>query len=203
MKSIPTTLEEYREWWRSVRPDIPFGKCWCGCEQDTPPARQRDKRLNYFKGEPVRYVRGHGNSKPRISDKNYTATDTGHNTPCWLWNRYLTNAGYPFLYERGTGKPYLAHRAYYEHYRGPIPPGLEIDHLCRRPSCVNPEHMEPVTAAINQQRGSAAKLTKYQVVWIRRLNAMQRYTHAEIAKMFSVSRSRISSICRGDSWKEN
>lgn len=50
----------------------------------------------------------------------------------------------------------LAHRVAYEREFGPIPEGLEIDHLCRVRSCVNPEHLEPVTHAENMRRLSEA-----------------------------------------------
>lgn len=40
----------------------------------------------------------------------------------------------------------------YEYYRGPIPDGLELDHLCRRRDCVNPAHLEPVTSSENKRR---------------------------------------------------
>ncbi|NWN89184.1 MAG: HNH endonuclease [Micrococcaceae bacterium] len=69
---------------------------------------------------------------------------------CWLWIGYLNRSGY------GTfgvnGKAMLAHRWSYEHYIGPIPDGLDIDHLCRVRHCVNPAHMEPVTNAENIAR---------------------------------------------------
>lgn len=45
-----------------------------------------------------------------------------------------------------------AHRWAYEHWVGPIPEGLEIDHLCRVKLCVNPAHLEPVTRAENMRR---------------------------------------------------
>jgi hypothetical protein len=45
----------------------------------------------------------------------------------------------------------------YELVVGPIPDGLEIDHLCRVPSCCNPEHLEAVTHAENMRRGAAAR----------------------------------------------
>lgn len=47
----------------------------------------------------------------------------------------------------GRGGCALAHRVYYEQAKGPIPQGLQIDHLCRMPACVNAEHLEAVTAA--------------------------------------------------------
>jgi hypothetical protein len=46
----------------------------------------------------------------------------------------------------------LAHRWAYEHFIGPIPAGLEIDHLCRVRHCVNPAHLEPVTKSENRRR---------------------------------------------------
>ena len=49
------------------------------------------------------------------------------------------------------GRDY-AYRLSYEHHVGPIPDGLTIDHLCRNPICVNPEHLEPVTRSENARR---------------------------------------------------
>lgn len=53
----------------------------------------------------------------------------------------------------GTRRGTTAHRALYEALRGPVPPGLELDHLCRVRSCVNPDHLEPVTQQENNRRG--------------------------------------------------
>jgi hypothetical protein len=52
-----------------------------------------------------------------------------------------------------NGRAVLAHRLYYEAAKGHIADGLEIDHLCRNRSCVNPDHLEPVSHRENVLRG--------------------------------------------------
>lgn len=75
---------------------------------------------------------------------------------CWPWIGTRDRDGYGHLDRpgRGTGNV-LAHRYSYESFIGPIPDGLDLDHLCRTPSCVNPWHLEPVTRAENTRRGTA------------------------------------------------
>jgi hypothetical protein len=70
---------------------------------------------------------------------------------CWLW----TAAACPLGYGRfGVGgEVVLAHRFSYELHRGRIPDGLSLDHLCRTPRCVNPDHLEPVSQRENPLRG--------------------------------------------------
>jgi len=70
---------------------------------------------------------------------------------CWLWSAARTGAGYGVL--AVAGKMLLAHRFAYELLVGPIPEGLQIDHLCRNRGCVNPAHLEPVTCQVNLLRG--------------------------------------------------
>ena len=78
--------------------------------------------------------------------KRIAKTDT-----CWLWSGYIhKRTGYGRLGQS------LAHRLVYETLVGEIPPGLELDHLCRVRHCVNPKHLEPVTSAENTRRGAAA-----------------------------------------------
>jgi hypothetical protein len=48
-----------------------------------------------------------------------------------------------------------AHRVAYELAVGPIPPGLQVDHLCRVRDCVNPAHLDPVTKRENNLRSKS------------------------------------------------
>jgi len=76
---------------------------------------------------------------------------------CWLWLGYKTKLGYGHMYDAQAQRMGLAHRVIYGHLRGCIPDGLELDHLCRTPACVNPEHLEPVTHAENMRRTVVVK----------------------------------------------
>lgn len=69
---------------------------------------------------------------------------------CWLWTGGLNKAGYGNFHHETTVR---AHRWIYQLSVGPIPPGLQLDHLCRVRRCVNPDHLEPVTAQTNVLRG--------------------------------------------------
>lgn len=73
---------------------------------------------------------------------------------CWLWTANIDRHGYgTFAYPTYPRKrKSLAHRFAYEHFKGPIPAGLQIDHLCRVRHCVNPNHMEAVTCRTNLMR---------------------------------------------------
>lgn len=78
---------------------------------------------------------------------------------CWQWTGAVSTGGYgTFNLGRDAEGDYrygYAHRLSYQLYVGPIPDGLTIDHLCRNKRCVNPDHLEPVTARENMLRGSS------------------------------------------------
>ena len=80
---------------------------------------------------------------------------------CWNWTAVKTREGYGHL--KVAGKPYFAHRLVFALQGHEIPAGLTVDHLCRNPGCVNPDHLELVTMRENVLRGvgpSAANAKK-------------------------------------------
>lgn len=74
---------------------------------------------------------------------------------CIEWIKARNANGYGWVYYNARAR--LTHRVAYELSVGPIPDGLQIDHLCRNRACCNPYHLEPVTLSENVRRGMAAE----------------------------------------------
>ena len=73
---------------------------------------------------------------------------------CWIWTgTQLKPTGHGVMWNGEATVP--AHRLVYEWLIAPVAPELHLDHLCRNPPCVRPDHMEPVTPKVNQNRGHA------------------------------------------------
>ena len=178
-----------------IEPPNPGGLCMCGCGQPVPRADHTHRRSGTVKGEFVKYLVGH---QRRLSPTEYIVDPK---TGCWNWQRQLSDRGYGRCHtpqNRNT----LAHRMMYERLVEPIPDGLQLDHLCRNPRCVNPAHLEPVTQSINQRRGNNAKLTKEQVDTIRARYATGGESHRSLARQFGVSHQTIASIVTNRKWRE-
>lgn len=81
---------------------------------------------------------------------------TRYDSGCWTCDMALDHRGYAHVSVAidGQWRFRAAHRVVYEALVGPIPDGMQLDHLCRNRACVNPMHMEPVTARENQIRGA-------------------------------------------------
>jgi len=90
----------------------------------------------------------------RFDENTYREPNSG----CWLWLGTTNGRDYGSL-TRGN-KVRLAHRLSYERHKGAIPEGLQIDHLCRVPSCINPDHLEAVTSRENTLRGALPKILR-------------------------------------------
>lgn len=92
----------------------------------------------------------------RFIEKVEMVTESG----CWIWVGCCDSNGYGNLSKgvkvvEGYRKNYYAHRVAYELYKGSIPEGLDIDHLCRVRCCVNPDHLEAVCRKENVMRGNS------------------------------------------------
>lgn len=112
--------------------------CACGCG-GIPKKRESRFLMGHSQRQPFRY-------------KNYTVEDRGYLSPCWIWLGAVTHGyGTQIISRRHV----YAHRAVYELHKGAIPAGLVLDHLCRVTRCVNPDHLEPVTARTNTLRGES------------------------------------------------
>ncbi len=75
--------------------------------------------------------------------------------PCWIWTLAPDKHGYGQFgtWEQNRKRTYRAHKWSYEDVVGLVPDGLELDHLCKVPMCVRPDHLEPVTHRENLLRG--------------------------------------------------
>lgn len=133
----------------------PTGLCQCGCSETTPVAPKR--KSIYYAGEHVLFAAGHSKW---TSTPEWIIAENG----CWPWQRGIdATSGYGILRHRKG-----AHRYVYTRLKGPIPDGLDLDHLCHNRDplcpggatclhrrCVNPDHLEPVTGPVNTLRGKS------------------------------------------------
>lgn len=102
---------------------------------------------------PVTFDFGDQRLPPRFWSKVTINPETG----CWEWTASVRRRGYGRY--GGANNQLPAHRVSYEALIGPIPDGLQIDHLCRVTGCVNPAHLEPVTQQENIRRAKRVRGT--------------------------------------------
>ena len=147
-----------------------------------------------------------------IHSRSIKITESG----CWIWmgtmgsginNKYGT-----FVLKK---KRFSAHRASFYVFKGEIPIGLLVCHVCDVPACVNPNHLflgthkentwdmikkgRRVQSTMQGEKHGCSKLTSKQFLEIRSLKG--KYTEIEIANMFGVSKPLISLIQRRLAWK--
>jgi len=165
--------------------------CGCGCLTNL--AIVGSTRTGAVKGKPQRYVMGHQSRKSLVE---YVEQDCGYETPCWVWQRATDGRGYGQI--RVRPDTCGAHRVYWERENGPIPEGLQLDHLCRNHACVRPSHLEPVTHVENIRRGAATKLTHEAVREIR----LGGRSISDWSDLHHVTRQAIKDVLSRKSWSD-
>lgn len=92
-----------------------------------------------------------------IEDRFWEKVQRGENH--WLWTGAKSSLGYGAIWDYERQGHVMAHRLSWEIANGcKIPEGMVIDHLCRTPQCVNPDHLEVVTVSVNTARGLAGEV---------------------------------------------
>ncbi len=139
---------------------------WCGASHERWPSNIKPSGRS-FCSRPCefawksRHLRGYDadDHQAWLDRRVWPKVDRRGDDACWPWLGSVDGGGYgQIALPRRPGdrlRLARAHRVVYEAVKGPIPPGLELDHLCRNRVCVNPAHLEPVTRRINALRGNS------------------------------------------------
>jgi len=129
-------------------------------------------RTNVSESEPADLYRSHDVSRANTgrwrsvtaeAERFWSKVDRTETEGCWLWLGRLNEWGYGHFQRTltpGVHRTEKAHRFAFALLVGPIPDGLTIDHLCGRPACVRPDHLEAVTNAENLRRRHARRRTE-------------------------------------------
>jgi hypothetical protein len=134
---------------------------------------------------------------------------------CWLWIGYCGRGGYArFGFNTAERQTLIdAHRASWMLFRGEIPRGIRVCHLCDVRSCVNPEHLFLGTALDNARdmiaKGRGAYLDKHpmrKLSWadVREIRSLhqRKSLQQDIADRFGITQTTVSNIVHGHTWRE-
>jgi len=146
---------------------------------------------------------------PYFTSKYIKDSDTG----CWEWVAAKNRAGYGLLKLPDACK--LAHRVSYWIHKGPFDESMDIMHKCDNPGCVNPDHLEICTHAMNmadriakgraresQRKRTDLKLTSESAAQVKRLLLRGELSQRAIARLFGVTETSIRHIKSGRLWAD-
>lgn len=180
---------------------IEFGTCFCKCGEKTRVVIENDASVGLVKGMPRRFLQHH---QRRSSPVEYIVEQREHATPCWIWQRFcgkgLRGGHYGHANRPNRGGKVKAHNLIWERHRGPVPDGMELDHLCESTRCVNPDHLEPVTHEENMRRAKSTRLCPADVIQMVELRK-EGLTYQAIADKFGVCQTHAFKILKGEKWR--
>lgn len=208
------TVQRIDGTWVTRAESVPYGLCHCGCGGRTKVATSSDARRGYVRGEPYRFIQGHGGVRGRVSpplhELFFHRVAKRSDDECWEWQGSRTKQGYGKLQHETVTK--LTHRIAYEFAFGDIPDGLVVRHKCDNPPCCNPSHLETGTykdnmkdasdrgRAIHGERSPAAILTEDDVREIR-WQYGQGVTISAMSRHYGVARATIRSAIHRRTWR--
>lgn len=146
---------------QSIKPSLVCARC--GTVFRRSPVFIRRNRSGQFYCSATCRIAAQKATALTVAERFWPRVDRRGETECWMWRGCVNPVtGYG---QWANGYSIIgAHRVAYELMVGPIPSGLEIDHLCRVRACVNPAHLEAVTHRENILRGHAARRRQASVV---------------------------------------
>jgi hypothetical protein len=103
---------------------------------------------------------------------------------CWLWTGAKDGKGYGHL-QVEPNRWRQAHLVVYEELVGLVPPGQDLDHLCRIHACVNPDHLEPVRPSINIARAPKPRIDRRLIAHRGTDHYLGRRTHCKNGHPFT------------------
>jgi hypothetical protein len=119
------------------------------------------RAVGLSRSQVMNILRAQGIHRPTAEQRFHRKYRVDPETGCWVWTAGVVPPNpkrrFPYANFFWGGRNGYAHRFAYELANGPIPDGLEIDHLCRNTLCVNHEHLEAVGHIVNVRRGELMK----------------------------------------------
>lgn len=212
---VPVFKEgEYAPWVEKHGLQYEYGKCQCGCGQDTPLATRNEYQSGHTKGQPIQFIHWHHTRlrrTPPIEEHFWAQVKILGPDDCWEWRGHRSRKGYGQLWF--IDQTIAAHRVAWILTHGTIPDGLWVLHKCDNPPCTNINHLflgtndDNVADKITKNRQAHgvnhphAKLTEEQVIEARQRFAKGGISMAALAREYSVSGVSMRCVLLRATWQ--